>query len=256
MATANKKATESAEYSIGDKIKALYDLQTIDTKIDEINKLKGELPLEVQDLEDEIAGLETRIANINGEIEELEMLTKQRKDEMANSRELITKYDEQMRNVRNNREFDSLNKEIEYQNLEIELGEKRLREYSGQINSKKLLAESAQENIEGRRVDLQTKRAELDSIDRETATEMEALMAQRNAEEVKIDLRLLETYTRIRSNVRNGLGVVTVKRNACGGCFNRIAPQRQFEIRQNRKIIVCEYCGRILVSDLFDESED
>lgn len=254
MATAQKKAAD--EYSMEEKIIALYDLQRIDSKIDEINKLKGELPLEVQDLEDEVAGLQTRIENISGEIDEQNLLTKQRKEEIENSKSLIAKYEEQVKNVRNNREFDSLNKEIDYQNLEIELSEKRLKEYSADIKIKKKMLEDAEAIKNDRQIDLDAKRAELESIDKETAEEVEAFKAQAEKAKLKIDERLLAAYDRIRSNVRNGLAVVTVKRNACGGCFNRIPPQRQFDIRQNKKIIVCEYCGRILVSDLLDASEE
>ncbi|MCD8172421.1 MAG: C4-type zinc ribbon domain-containing protein [Alistipes sp.] len=256
MATPNSKAPEAPDYSIEEKIIALYELQKIDSKIDEINKLKGELPLEVQDLEDEVAGLQTRIENINAEVDELTQLTKQRKEEIEQSKALITKYKEQSKNVRNNREFDSLNKEIEYQNLEIELSEKRLREYAAEIKAKKKLAEDAEEVMNDRKIDLEAKRAELGSIEEETAKEVEVLRGQEEKAQARIDERLLGAYKRIRGNVRNGLGVVTVKRDACGGCFNSIPPQRQFEIRQSKKIIVCEYCGRILVSDQLDHEDE
>lgn len=249
MATANKKAGDAADYSMEEKIVALYELQCIDCKIDEINKLKGELPLEVQDLEDEVAGLQTRIDNIANETEELNLLTKQRKDEIEESQALIKRYEEQQRNVRNNREFDSLSKEIEYQTLEIELREKRLREYAAEMKVKAAQAEEAESKMKDRQMDLEAKRSELQSIEQETAGEVEALKEQEGSVKGKIDDRLLAAYNRIRSNVRNGLAVVTVKRDACGGCFNRIPPQRQFEISQSRKVIVCEYCGRILVSD-------
>lgn len=248
MAT-NRKAAEQVDYSMQEKIAALYDLQQIDSKIDEINKLKGELPLEVQDLEDEVAGLHTRIANINAEIEELNLLTKKRKEEIESSRTLIAKYEEQQKNVRNNREFDSLSKEIEYQTLEIELCEKRLKEYAAELKVKKKMVEDADVAVADRAIDLGNKKAELESIDQETVREVEALRGQESRAQEKIDERLLLAYKRIRGNVRNGLAVVTVKRNACGGCYNRIPPQRQSEIRQNKKIIVCEYCGRILVAD-------
>ena len=256
MATPKKKAAEAVDYSMEEKIEALYDLQKIDTKIDEINKLKGELPLEVQDLEDEVAGLQTRIENINSEIEELNLLTKQRKEEIEQSKALIAKYDEQIKNVRNNREYDSLSKEIEFQTLEIELNEKRLKEYSAETKVKKATAEDAVTARAERTIDLDQKRAELETIDKETAEEVAALKIEEDKAREKIDERLLSAYNRIRSNVRNGLGVVTVKRDACGGCFNRIPPQRQYEIRQNRKVIVCEYCGRILVSDEFGGHEE
>ena len=219
---ATQKKTADVDYSMQEKIIALYELQKIDSKIDEINKVKGELPLEVQDLEDEMAGMKTRIEHINAEIEELNTLTKQRKREVDQAKILIGNYKEQQNNVRNNREFDAITKEIEYQELEIELAEKRLKEYAAGVKAKKLQLEEAEAVAEGRAADLAAE---------------------------KIDERLLSAYGRIRSNVRNGLAVVTVKRDACGGCFNRIPPQRQVEIRQGKKLIVCEYCGRILVAD-------
>lgn len=255
MAT-KKKAAETVDYSVQEKISALYDLQQIDSKIDEINKLKGELPLEVQDLEDEVAGLGTRIANIATDMEELRSMLAQRKDDVQNSLSLIAKYEEQIRNVRNNREFDSLTKEIEYQRLEIELSEKRLREYDVQISGKGAAAEDAKAALAEREVDLQAKRAELESIEQETAEEMDALRAQEALLMGRIDERLLTAYKRIRANANNGLAVVTVKRDACGGCFNGIPPQRRFEIMQARKIIVCEYCGRILVADPSEAFEE
>ena len=209
---ATQKKTADVDYSMQEKIIALYELQKIDSKIDEINKVKGELPLEVQDLEDEMAGMKTRIEHINAEIEELNTLTKQHKREVDQAKIMIGNYKEQQNNVRNNREFDAITKEIEYQELEIELAEKRLKEYSAGVKAKKLQLEEAEAVADGRAADL-------------------------------------AAYSRIRQNVRNGLAVVTVKRDACGGCFNRIPPQRQVEIRQGKKIIICEYCGRILVTD-------
>lgn len=232
-----------------EKIMALYELQKIDSQIDEINKIKGELPLEVEDLEDEIAGLQTRIANINAEIEELNNLTKQRKREIDQAQIQIAKYTEQQNNVRNNREFDAISKEIEYQQLEITLAEKRLKEYAGAIKAKKASLESTDALLAERNVDLTAKKTELESIEGETAAQIEELSAQGDAAKAKIDERLLGAYNRIRSKVHNGLAVVTVKRDACSGCFNRIPPQRQSDIRQGKKLIVCEYCGRILVPD-------
>ena len=246
---AAQKKTAEVDYSMQEKILALYELQKIDSKIDEINKIKGELPLEVQDLEDELAGLETRIAHINAEIEELNALTKQRKREIDQARILIANYKEQQNNVRNNREFDAISKEIEYQELEIELAEKRLKEYAAGIKAKKAQLEEAESIAADRRADLEVKRSELSGIEAETAAQMAEYEAQEAAAKVKIDERLLSAYERIRRNVRNGLAVVTVKRDACGGCFNRIPPQRQADIRQGKKIIICEYCGRILVAD-------
>ena len=247
MATKNKAA--EVDYSMEEKIMALYELQQIDSKIDEINKIKGELPLEVQDLEDEIAGLRTRIANIGGEIEELNGLTRQRKREVEEANALIAKYEEQQNNVRNNREFDALAKEIEYQKLEIDLAGKRLKEYSAAVKVKKAAAEEAEEVVKDRSLDLEAKRTELAGIEAETAKEIDALRVLEADAAAKIDERMLTAYRRIRKNMRNGLAVVTVKRDACGGCYNHIPPQRQVDIRQNKKIIVCEYCGRILVSD-------
>ena len=246
---ATQKKTTDVDYSMQEKILALYELQKIDSKIDEINKVKGELPLEVQDLEDEMAGMTTRIEHVNAEIEELNALTKQRKREVDQAKIMIGNYKEQQNNVRNNREFDAISKEIEYQELEIELAEKRLKEYAAGIKGKKLQLEEAENLSKERAADLAAKKAELDGIEAETAPQVAEYEAQRERVLDKIDERLLAAYDRIRRNVRNGLAVVTVKRDACGGCFNRIPPQRQVDIRQGKKIIVCEYCGRILVAD-------
>ncbi len=211
---ATQKKTAEVDYSMQEKILALYELQKIDSKIDEINKVKGELPLEVQDLEDEMAGMKTRIEHINAEIEELNTLTKQRKREVDQAKIMIGNYKEQQNNVRNNREFEE-----------------------AEAQSKERLA------------DLGAKKAELEGIEAETAPLVAEYSVQGEGVKAKIDERLLSAYDRIRRNVRNGLAVVTVKRDACGGCFNRIPPQRQADIRQGKKIIVCEYCGRILVAD-------
>ena len=228
---------------------ALYELQKIDTKIDEINKIKGVLPSEVADLEDEVAGLRSRMDTIKAGIDEINLRTKAAKEEIEQDKILIEKYNEQQKNVRNNREFDAISKEIEYQELQIQLSEKHLKEFSTELKVRKKQLEDTEGLLEERKIDLDMKKAELESIDRETAKEIEELMAEEGKAEAKIDDRLLAAYRRIRSNVHNGLAVVTVKRDACGGCYNRIPPQRQYEIRQNKKVIVCEYCGRILVSD-------
>ncbi|MFI3283264.1 MAG: C4-type zinc ribbon domain-containing protein [Rikenellaceae bacterium] len=249
---AQKKVVD-ADYSMQEKIMALYELQKIDSQIDEINKIKGELPLEVKDLEDILVGLNTRLENINAEIEEFNTLTKQRKREIDQSKIQIANYKEQHNNVRNNREFDAITKEIEYQELEIELAEKRLKEYSAAIKAKKIQLDEAQSIVSDREADLAAKRAELENIEAETANQLAVLEAKTGGAKSKIDERLLTAYSRIRGNVRNGLAVVTVKRDACGGCFNRIPPQRQLEVRQGKKIIVCEYCGRILVYDTDSE---
>ena len=244
-----QKKTNEVDYSMQEKIMALYQLQKLDSEIDEINKVKGELPDEVQDLEDELAGLNTRIENINAEIEELNNLTRQRKREVDQAKIMIANYKEQQNNVRNNREYDAITKEIEYQELEIELAEKRLKEYSAQMKVKKALIEETNALVEERNIDYRAKREELDSIDAETAQQVADLQARAEKAKEPIDERLLVAYNRIRSNVHNGLAVVTVTRDACGGCFNRIPPQRQADIRQGKKLIVCEYCGRILVSE-------
>lgn len=252
---ATQKKTADVDYSMQEKILALYELQKIDSKIDGINKVKGELPLEVQDLEDEMAGMKTRIEHINAEIEELNSLTKQRKREVDQAKIMIGNYKEQQNNVRNNREYDAISKEIEYQELEIELAEKRLKEYAGGIKAKKLQFEEAENQMKEREADLTAKKAELEGIEAETAPLVEEYGVQEAQAKEKIDERLLAAYERIRRNVRNGLAVVTVKRDACGGCFNRIPPQRQADIRLGKKIIVCEYCGRILVADPEAEQE-
>lgn len=246
---ATQKKTAEVDYSMQEKILALYELQKIDSRIDEINKVKGELPLEVEDLEDELAGMKTRMDNINAEVEEFNALIKQRKREVDQARIQIGNYKEQQNNVRNNREFDAITKEIEYQELEIELAEKRLKEYTAGIKAKKLQLEEVEAAVNEREADLAAKKAELEGIEAETAPQVARYEAEAEAAKVKIDARLLAAYDRIRRNVRNGLAVVTVRRDACGGCFNRIPPQRQVEIRQGKKVIICEYCGRILVAD-------
>ncbi|WP_064974330.1 zinc ribbon domain-containing protein [Alistipes provencensis] len=246
---ATQKKTAEVDYSMQEKILALYELQKIDSKIDEINKVKGELPLEVQDLEDEMTGMKTRIEHINAEIEELNTLSKQRKREVDQAKIMIGNYKEQQNNVRNNREFDAITKEIEYQELEIELAEKRLKEYAAGVKVKKAQLEEAEAQSKERLADLAAKKTELEGIEAETAPLVAEYSVQSDSVKEKIDERLLSAYERIRRNVRNGLAVVTVKRDACGGCFNRIPPQRQVDIRQGKKIIVCEYCGRILVAD-------
>ena len=252
---ATQKKTAEVDYSMQEKILALYELQKIDSKIDEINKVKGELPLEVQDLEDEMAGMKTRIEHINAEIEELNTLSKQRKREVDQAKIMIGNYKEQQNNVRNNREFDAITKEIEYQELEIELAEKRLKEYAAGVKVKKAQLEEAEALSKERTADLGAKKAELEGIEAETAPLVAEYSVQADGVKEKIDERLLAAYERIRRTVRNGLAVVTVKRDACGGCFNRIPPQRQVDIRQGKKIIICEYCGRILVADPEESQE-
>lgn len=235
--------------SVEEKLRALYSLQLVDSEIDKIRTLRGELPLEVQDLEDEVAGLETRIGNLKNETGELEKSVVKKSTEIITSQGLIKKYEEQQNNVRNNREYDSLSKEIEFQNLEIELCNKKIREFSVQVTEKKEMMSEAQANLDERQHDLDNKKAELDDITRDTEKEESVLDGKSTSLQTRIEDRLLTAYKRIRSNARNGLAVVRVDRDACGGCFNQIPPQRQLDIKSRKKIIVCEYCGRILVDD-------
>ena len=247
MTKQNKQA--ETELTIEEKLRALYSLQSVDSEIDKIRILRGELPLEVQDLEDEVEGLETRIGNLKNEIAELEKSVAGKTNEITASQALIKKYEEQQNNVRNNREYDSLSKEIEFQTLEIELCNKKIREFTAQEAEKKEVMAEAQKLLDERRKDLDGKKSELDDITRDTQKEEETLSEKSAELQTRIEERLLTAYRRIRTNARNGLAVVTVQRDACGGCFNQIPPQRQLDIRSRKKIIVCEYCGRILVDD-------
>ena len=256
MAEAKKTATDIAELTIEEKLRALYKLQKINSDIDKIRTLRGELPLEVQDLEDEIAGLETRIEKLQEEIKSIESAIASKKNDMVNSKALIKKYEEQQNNVRNNREFDSLSKEIEYQTLEIELSEKRIKEFAVQAKEKTEYIDDSKKNLEERKNDLNLKKSELEDITSDTQKEEEQLLKKRQEYEQIIEERLFTAYKKIRKNARNGLAVVSVERDACGGCFNQIPPQRQLDIRSRKKIIVCEYCGRILVDvDLVEEEK-
>jgi predicted nucleic acid-binding Zn-ribbon protein len=242
------KASET-EISIEEKLRALYGLQLVDSEIDKIKTLRGELPLEVQDLEDEVAGLETRIGNLKDEVEVMDKAIAKKTIEISDSQALIKKYQEQQDNVRNNREYDSLSKEIEFQNLEIELSNKKIKEFTYQLEEKRLLIEESEKTLGERSGDLDVKKKELDDIIADTRKEEETLVDKSVRIESIIEDRLLTAYKRIRTNARNGLAVVTIKRDACGGCFNQIPPQRQLDIKSRKKIIVCEYCGRILVDD-------
>jgi uncharacterized protein len=256
MAESKKQAAEVAELTIEEKLRALYKLQKINSEIDKIRTLRGELPLEVQDLEDENAGLETRIEKLQEEIKSFDSAIASKKNDIVNSKALIKKYEEQQNNVRNNREFDSLSKEIEYQTLEIELSEKRIKEFVAQAKEKAEYIEDSKKTLEDRKNDLQMKKSELEDITSDTQKEEENLLKKRQEYEQIIEERLLTAYRKIRKNARNGLAVVSVERDACGGCFNQIPPQRQLDIRSRKKIIVCEYCGRILVDmDLIEEEK-
>jgi len=249
----NKPAEQVAELSVEEKLRILFQLQLVDSKIDRIKMLRGELPLEVQDLEDEIEGLETRMENLKQEIESFEALVTKKKQEIKDAETLIKKYEEQQKNVRNNREFDSLTKEIEYQTLEIELCEKRIKEYTQQVKDKKQAIDQSKKQLEDRTHDLSLKKTELDNIINETQKEEDDLIRKSEEYANIIESRLYTAYRRIRGNARNGLAVVTVQRDACGGCFNKIPPQRQLDIKIRKKVIVCEYCGRILVDDTIAE---
>ena len=249
---------KAKQSTVEEKLVALYTLQSIDTEIDKIKILRGELPLEVQDLEDEIAGLQTRVTNINDEIAAFDGSIKEKESLMKDSKALIKKYDEQLKNIRNNREFDSLNKEIEFQTLEIELAEKRIREAKASIVAKMDVISGAKMRLQDRSGNLEAKNAELDGIIAETKKDEEKLGKDSVVAEKVIDERLLNAYKRLRSSVRNGLAVVPVLRDACGGCFNSVPPQRQMDIAARKKVIVCEHCGRVLVDKLMagiDEAE-
>ena len=235
------------EFSVEEKLRALYQLQSMLSEIDKIKTLRGELPLEVQDLEDEVAGLSTRIEKIQNEIAELKANVVNKKIEIEAAKVSVEKYKSQQENVRNNREYDVLSKEIEFQSLEVELCEKRIREALAAEKAKNEEMERNTAVLDERQKDLEAKKAELDEIISETKQEEEKLREKAKALETTIEPRLLQAFKRIRKNSRNGLGVVYVQRDACGGCFNKIPPQKQLDIRSRKKIIVCEYCGRIMV---------
>lgn len=247
-----KNMADTDSIAMEQKLHTLYRIQQTDTRIDKIYLLRGELPLEVQDLEDEIAGLQTRIANTRAEIKEIEKANAEHKHVIEESKHLIAKYDAQRDNVKNNREYESISKEIEYQELEQMAANKKIVENEGLIEEKKAIIEQAQADLAHREADLVEKKKELDTIVEETAKEEEALLKEREALVNQIDERMLVAYTKVRSNAHNKLAVVTVQRDACGGCFNKIPPQRRLDIAESKKIIVCEYCGRILVSSAFD----
>lgn len=245
---ATDKTTQDKELTVEERLKALYELQTILSKIDRIKIIRGELPLEVQDLEDEIAGLETRIQNYKDEVSNLNQGIREQHKAIDEASALIDKYTQQQDNVRNNREFDFLSKEIEYQHLNIELAEKKINDFTRQIEQKHADVDVAANHLADRQHILEEKKGELNEIVSETKQDEEKLREQAKKLEVKFDdERLLSAFKRIRKNARNGLGIVYIQRNACGGCFNRIPPQRQMEIKMHKKVIVCEYCGRIMI---------
>ena len=238
---------DPTDLSVEDKLKTLFQLQTALSSIDEKRALRGELPLEVQDLEDEIEGLNTRVEKIQNEISEFQKAITQKKGEIASAEASVARYKSQLDEVKNNREYDTLSKEIEFQTLEIELCNKKIREANTRIEERTADLNASLETIKERQEDLDIKKGELDEIIAETRAEEEKLKEKVKDLESKIEARLLTSFKRIRKNARNGLGIVYVQRDACGGCFNKIPPQRQLDIKMHKKIIVCEYCGRIMI---------
>lgn len=239
---------DPTDLSVEEKLKTLYQLQMTLSSIDEKKALRGELPLEVQDLEDELAGLHIRVEKIQREINEFQNAVGQKQHEIADAEASVERYKAQLNDVKNNREYDTLTKEIEFQELEIELCNKKIKEAVVKIEECKRDLEKTEQSISEREEDLNEKRDELDEIMQETREEEEKLKAKAKDLETKIESRLLTSFKRIRKNARNGLGIVYVQRDACGGCFNKIPPQRQLDIKMHKKIIVCEYCGRIMIA--------
>ena len=244
------KIKEKIDATVEGKLKSLYQLQLIDSKIDRLRTIRGELPLEVSDLEDTVAGLETRLANVTEEVADLENQINDKKQAVKDFQANIKKFETQQSKVRNNREYDAISKEIEFQKLEIQLAEKRMKEAKAASVLKTELLEKSQIEFEERSKDLKAKKGELQEIIAETEKEEAELMKDSEKASGHIEDRLLNAYHRIRANTRNGLAVVAVERDACGGCYNKIPPQRQLDIRLNKKIIVCEHCGRILVDGM------
>lgn len=240
-------AKKNAELTVEEKLQTLFQLQTALSGIDEKRALRGELPHEVEDLEDEIEGLNIRCGKIENEIAEFEGAIVQKRGEIEDAQATLNKYKKQLDEVRNNREYDMLTKEIEFVSLEIDLCNKKIKDAQNRVNDKKAELEKTAETIEERSQDLIHKRAELDEIMQETREEEDNLKEKAHELEMKIDPRLLTSFRRIRKSARNGLGIVYVQRDACGGCFAKIPPQRQLDVKMHKKIIVCEYCGRILI---------
>ena len=251
-----KKKAATQEFSIEDKLQALHQLQTIDSEIDKIRTVRGELPLEVQDLEDDLKGLETRIGKIDTDLEDKDKFVSSRKLAIKEAEELVKKYNKQLGSIKNNREYDSLSKEIEFQNLEIELANKKINDTLAKIEFLNQTKGAATEQYNERKEIFEEKKKELENIVSETEKEEKSLLKKSEQAEKVVDERLLSAYKRIRKNSRNGLAVVSVQRDACGGCFSKIPPQRQLDIKAHKKIIVCEHCGRILIdSQMFETTE-
>lgn len=247
--TNNKKMArkDPKDLTVEEKLKALFQLQTTLSQIDEKRALRGELPLEVEDLENEVEGLSVRLDKITQEIDDLRNAVKQRSADVEEAKASVERYTKQLDEVKNNREYDTLTKEIEFQTLEIELCAKKIREAEQRISDRERDKERVEDLINDRERDLEDKRGELDEIMQETREEEDILKAKAKDLELKIETRLLQSFKRIRKNARNGLGIVYVQRDACGGCFNKIPPQRQLDVKMHKKIIVCEHCGRILI---------
>jgi predicted nucleic acid-binding Zn-ribbon protein len=237
------------DYSVEEKLTSLVELQKIESKLDQISILKGELPMEVADLEDEIQGLNARKTRIEEEINGIQQFIEEKKNFIKDAEAQIKKYEKQSANVKNNREFEAINKEIEMQTLEVKLAEKHIKDANEEIREKSVLLENANKAIAGKETNLKHKKGELEKIIAETEKEEKHYLEMATKAKAHVDARLLASYERIRKNYRNGLAVVPVLRDACGGCFNAIPPQRQSEIRQRKKVMVCENCGRILVDE-------
>ncbi|MDR1103673.1 MAG: C4-type zinc ribbon domain-containing protein [Tannerella sp.] len=244
---ARKKEVVEKEFTVEERLRSLYQLQLIMSEIDKIKILRGELPLEVQDLEDEIAGLGTRLQNYQTEIDENKKSVLVQKNKILESTNLVGRYKTQLENVRNNREFDNLSKEIEFQGLEVEFSEKKIKEFAAAIDTKKDEIKQCKLLLDGRKGDLEQKKSELNEIISETRQEEDKLRDKAKKLEDAIDPRLLTAFKRIRKGAHNGLAVVDIQRDACSGCFNKIPPQKQMDIKLRKKIIVCEYCGRIMI---------
>jgi predicted nucleic acid-binding Zn-ribbon protein len=250
-----KKKAVTTEFSVEDKLQALHKLQSIDSEIDKIRTVRGELPLEVQDLEDDLKGLETRIEKIDADITDKESFISKSKLAIKEAEELVKKYNKQLESIKNNREYDSLSKEIEFQNLEIELANKKIKDNLSKIEFLNETKASSTEHYNERKDIFEEKKKELDTIVSETEKDEKSLLKQSEAAQKVVDERLLSAYKRIRTNSRNGLAVVSVDRDACGGCFSKIPPQRQLDIKAHKKVIVCEHCGRILIDSQMFETE-
>lgn len=238
-----------AELTVEEKLRELYELQLIDSQIDEIQILKGELPDEVQDLEDDIAGLELRISKMENTIKDLQDEANSHQAKIKESEAAILRYQAQLDNVKNNREFEALTKELEFQKLEIQLAEKRTRQAKAEIENKEETLKATQDRLQKKGKELETKKAELEQIIEKTEKDEDDLKKKSEAARKNIEERLIKAYDRVRSSYRNGLAVVTVERDSCGGCFNKIPPQLQLEISMRKNINACEHCGRILVDD-------